>query len=1589
MSGIVCAQAQSGSGSNYLLPKPKSISYTDASFVLNRGVKVTDPTGSTLLASLFTIDESATAKVNVELVDAQALGTFDYDLPGFPNEGYRLQVGSSTITIKAASGTGVIRAAQTLAQLAAETDGQSISGVEITDYPAFKVRGFMHDVGRSFISFDELKKEIDLLARFKVNVFHWHMTDNQGFRFESKVYPQLNRAANMTRFEGKYYTQAQCTELEAYAAERGITVIPEIDMPGHSKTFTTAMGFAMSSDQGKAALKKLLSELAAAFPLAPYIHMGADEAGTTAAFVNEMSKYIKEELGRRCIVWNPISGVSISTSTLPYVDMTEMWSTAGKKIAGLPNIDCRYNYVNHFDVFADLVGIYKSNVYYAERGSAEVAGAITALWNDRKTPTETDIISQNNLYANALATAERGWMGGGRQYIEVGGTTLPNIGAEYDEFADWERRFLYYKDTWLDGEPIPYVRQTNVRWRITDPFPNGGDASKVFPPETNDDDLMPTSFTYGGVEYSSALATGAGIYLRHTWGTIVPAYYGNPQLNNTAYAWTYVYSPTSQDAGALIEFQNYGRSENDKAPDSGKWDRKGSRLWLNGEEIMPPTWTNTGRSINAEVDLQNENFPARKPVAVQLKAGWNKVLIKLPYVAADGVRLNKWLFTFVLTTTDGRKALEGITYSPTQKLNFDDEEIPRTLSSEPLPELEGRSISVSSTPASELTTEQWYVMYDRGDGRGYLWENAGSHTLFNTATAPTSSATTNAKYLVRLQNADNGLFYVQTGYGNYFGKFEQSTNVAVTANPTEAVTVGKINGTAGHFYLQSSTTGRILDCNDYYQGDSKATVVGWGTDVPTSVGSNNDWAFYPVEVVDVSATSFTDADVIVCQGHQTTGLGNAMQALLRVRLTVGTSCTPTLFKVNLKGAEQMSRVAIYATDIDQLHAPGASPQFLGEAVPAEGEVSVPVNMKALADGESVYFWVTADIQEDAEELASVDAAITEIAYDNAQGGSKCDLSAKGNPDGKMIIYKRQSFLWTGSQSKAKYYRIPTIMNTLDGGIVALCDDRYDNTQDLGKAVSGAAGKHKIDVVARKSNDDGATWGEAQVVAAGDGSSAAACGYGDPAVVRTLSGKLICLMAAGSNSFPAGMLHMGYSESTDNGLTWSAPVDIYSKINKNRLNITSAFTSSGKGVCFSNGRVAFAMNGVVSGTCNEYILYSDDEGGTWTIASRMACASADESKLEIMNDNTLLMSVRQGGWNSMANRAYARTTEDASTATGINRWTNKKFWTDLNANGCNADIMYYSRESDGQRDMLLHTVVKDFRNFRRDLRLYMSFDQGATWQEAFQLQPGYAAYSSMQKLANGDLAIIFEDGSLGNQDKQDCYAMTYIVISRETLEARADEVIEEAKDAQNTVKIVYGNAKETELGAWDNNTSRTVWTSTRGGNTIAGLTMTKSAGTFDRYTGWNGFYNLAYKVGAVGREETITLTAPEGYLIKSYSFKVQEWSSSAAADHFTIVAEDGTTISPAYKGGADGYTDFSIKDIYAPTASFSVSSTDGSKYLAIINFVVVLIPQDEVGIRTLTGDATSFGRCFNLAGQRVSRPTQRGTYIINRRKILVN
>ena len=677
----------------HLLPRPQQVTVTEnaAAFALSGNVTINYADGAVqcaLLEEFFTSNGCTLAEggksVNVSLVESIE-GAHDYELHGYENEAYTLEITANGINITAVTATGVIRAAQTLTQLAEGYDeGQAaIETVEITDWPAFKLRGYMHDVGRSFISIDELVKQVEKFSRFKVNTFHWHLTENQAWRFEVKAYPELTSLESMTRFPGQYYTQDDCKRLMAVAKKHGVIVIPEIDMPGHSEAFERAMGFGMQTEEGKAVLKKVIDEAVEVFADAPYIHIGGDEVTTTAAYLNEMIAYAESKGANvKGGLWNPINGIGQENLNNT---LAQMWGTRGWLATGKANIDSRYNYTNHFDVFADLVGIYKSTIYYSQKGSAEVAGAVSGCWNDRKVADEVAIMAQNNVWANVIATAERAWIGGGKQYIDNatntpdtyksnpygGGVMLPNSGDEYEEFKSWETRFLFHKANSLKGEPIPYVKQTNVRWRITDAFPNGGSETAAFGPEeagmTASTDLLPETFVHGGQTYYTGMATGAGIYLAHTWGnSIINAYYSNPQYNHTAYAWTYVYSPEAQTVGAQIEFQNYSRSEQDGAAPAGKWDHFGSKIWINGEEIAAPAWDNTGVSISSkEVELKNENFPGRKPIEVTLKQGWNKVFIKLPYFN-KGYRLKKWMFTCVFTDLEGVNAVEGLIYSPNQ-----------------------------------------------------------------------------------------------------------------------------------------------------------------------------------------------------------------------------------------------------------------------------------------------------------------------------------------------------------------------------------------------------------------------------------------------------------------------------------------------------------------------------------------------------------------------------------------------------------------------------------------------------------------------------------------------------------------------------------------------------------------------------------------------------------------------------------------------------------------------------------------------------------------------------------------------------------
>ena len=639
-----------------LLPKPQLYKDTGKNFTMGK-VKLSTPVLRPewevfIMNAGGEIVEHSSSVIEVELVpsieEARLNGA----------EAYRLSVSNKRIKIEAVTEQGVYWAMQTLRQLERKKGKRSsVAGCEIVDWPAFRIRGFMQDVGRSYISMEELKREIEILSRFKINVFHWHLTENQAWRLESKIFPMLNDSVNTIRMPGKYYTLEEARDLVDFCKKHQVLLIPEIDMPGHSAAFVRAFRHDMQSSEGMKILKLLLDEVCETFDV-PYLHIGTDEVEfTNPHFVPEMVAYVRSK-GKKVISWNP--GWHYKPGE---IDMTHLWSYRGKAQPGIPAIDSKFHYLNHFDVFGDIVALYNSRIYNQTEGSEDIAGTILALWHDRLIDKEWNLVIENGLYPNMLAIAERAWRGGGTEYFDGLGTILPPEDTEaFKEFADFEKRMLWHKEHTFKGYPFAYVKQTNVKWNITDAFPNDGNLSKVFPPEEE----LKDSYEYEGKTYGVRQATGAGIYLRHVWGNMVPAFYADPQENHTAYAYTWVYSPKAQEVGLWAEFQNYSRSEMDLAPLPGKWDYKESRIWINDKEILPPVWTDTHKVKSYEVPLGNENCVGRPPLAVHLNKGWNKVFLKLPigkFKMAE-TRLVKWMFTTVFVTLDGEKAVEGLIYSP-------------------------------------------------------------------------------------------------------------------------------------------------------------------------------------------------------------------------------------------------------------------------------------------------------------------------------------------------------------------------------------------------------------------------------------------------------------------------------------------------------------------------------------------------------------------------------------------------------------------------------------------------------------------------------------------------------------------------------------------------------------------------------------------------------------------------------------------------------------------------------------------------------------------------------------------------------------
>jgi len=303
----------------HIIPKPVSIIDLKGSFKVNENTKYSyrkfndeNDTFMKLLNSVMPF--SLKGEESNEILQSNAIN-FVIDSTINKDEGYILEVANSFVNIRAKTYQGIFYGVQTLMQIIEfDTRNNEIPALIVTDYPRFKYRGLHLDVCRHFFPPEFVKKYIDLMSRYKFNRFHWHLTEDQGWRIEIKKYPKLtevgayrdstligkysekNRKYDKTRYGG-YYTQDEIRDIVKYAAKRHVTIIPEIEMPGHSRAalaaypelactkgpFSVMPIWGVSKDiycpyeKTFKFLEGVLTEVMDLFP-GEYIHIGGDEA---------------------------------------------------------------------------------------------------------------------------------------------------------------------------------------------------------------------------------------------------------------------------------------------------------------------------------------------------------------------------------------------------------------------------------------------------------------------------------------------------------------------------------------------------------------------------------------------------------------------------------------------------------------------------------------------------------------------------------------------------------------------------------------------------------------------------------------------------------------------------------------------------------------------------------------------------------------------------------------------------------------------------------------------------------------------------------------------------------------------------------------------------------------------------------------------------------------------------------------------------------------------------------------------------------------------------------------------------------------
>lgn len=348
-----------------LIPFPASVLPSTGSFTISNTTKIAiEPSAEVEALGNYLADQIQAATDIQNIIDSASAGQRDGSIQltlngdtGLGEEGYELSISTDGIELSANRPAGLFYGIQTVRQLLPPhlSDTDSLPAVSIRDTPRFAWRGAMLDVARHFFGVEDIKRYIDLIACYKMNRLHLHLTDDQGWRLEIKSWPNLTEIGAKTQVNGGgggYYTQEQYKEIVEYARSRYVTIVPEIDTPGHTNAALasyaelncsgnapalyegTQVGFStlcIDKEITYQFLDDVIRELAMLTPT-PYIHIGGDEARSTLeADYKEFIKRIQEIVishNKVPIGWSEIGEAEILPGTI-----TQQWFGATYKSA--------------------------------------------------------------------------------------------------------------------------------------------------------------------------------------------------------------------------------------------------------------------------------------------------------------------------------------------------------------------------------------------------------------------------------------------------------------------------------------------------------------------------------------------------------------------------------------------------------------------------------------------------------------------------------------------------------------------------------------------------------------------------------------------------------------------------------------------------------------------------------------------------------------------------------------------------------------------------------------------------------------------------------------------------------------------------------------------------------------------------------------------------------------------------------------------------------------------------------------------------------------------------------------------------------